>query len=52
MGVHECPECQETCYCDLDDSNDARGGDECVHDCQYEAFVCGEVDEVDQVDDD
>ena len=31
--MHECPECGQVCYCDLDDSNDCREDDECFHDC-------------------
>ncbi len=31
--MHECPECSQVCYCDLDDSNDCRDDGECFHSC-------------------
>ncbi len=34
--MHECPECSQVCYCDLDDSNDCREDGECFHNCPPE----------------
>lgn len=44
--MHECPECGQVCYCDLDDSNDCRDDGECFHGCEPED------DEPDYFDDD
>ena len=32
--MHECPQCLQVCYCDMDDSNDCRDADgTCYHNC-------------------
>jgi hypothetical protein len=28
--VHQCPDCSRLCYCDLDDSNNALGNEDCL----------------------
>ena len=34
--AHECPECGETCYCDLEDHDTGEAPIDCAHGCNYE----------------
>lgn len=31
--AHECPNCGQLCYCDLED-HESEAPDDCVHDCE------------------
>jgi len=34
--MHDCPDCGQACYCDLDDTEMPDGAAECVHECEPE----------------
>lgn len=43
LAFHECPDCGQACYCDLDDSNCALDDiSDCEHDCEEEEEDDGE----------
>jgi hypothetical protein len=49
--MHECPQCWQVCYCDLDDSNDCRDDGECFHDCDPGSSEDDDFEYVDDEDD-
>lgn len=31
--MHSCPECDQTCYCDMEDADMEESSVDCVHEC-------------------
>jgi hypothetical protein len=46
--MHRCPDCGQACYChgDIDDHENEREAERCVHDCDDAAPLLDEIEEL------